>query len=246
MLSNIEGLLFDLDGTLTDYEASRDAGLLSSYEFIRSAPFSFEEFRTAYDQVILEESSHTSQKGIQLPAFENRVNRFRGLAKILNWDATSWLNGMAESYGIGRAKGATLFPGVTEALHFLASKYRLGLITEGSVETQTAQIQRHGLTRFFKTVIISGATRYHKPDLQLYQYALEKIGLQTERIVMVGDRIDWDIIPAKRLGMKTILFNSDKSLRISKMDQMYVDAVVHSHSELIELFKGITGNRACH
>ena len=36
----------------------------------------------------------------------------------------------------------------------------------------------------------------------------EKMGLDPKKIAMVGDRIDWDMVPAKKLGMQTIYFES--------------------------------------
>ena len=43
-----------------------------------------------------------------------------------------------------------------------------------------------------------------KPDPELYAVALKQAGCEPEEAVMIGDRIDNDIIPAKRLGLLTI------------------------------------------
>jgi putative hydrolase of the HAD superfamily len=44
-----------------------------------------------------------------------------------------------------------------------------------------------------------------KPDLRYYEQIVEACGVDPQQCIMVGDRIDKDIIPAKQLGMKTIL-----------------------------------------
>ena len=44
-----------------------------------------------------------------------------------------------------------------------------------------------------------------KPDARYYEEIVKAMGVEPEACIMVGDRIDKDIIPAKQLGMKTIL-----------------------------------------
>ena len=43
-----------------------------------------------------------------------------------------------------------------------------------------------------------------KPDRHIFEIALERSCCKPENAVMIGDRIDNDIVPAKQLGMKTI------------------------------------------
>ncbi len=44
-----------------------------------------------------------------------------------------------------------------------------------------------------------------KPDLRFYERIVERYGVNPRQCIMVGDRIDKDVIPAKLIGMKTIL-----------------------------------------
>jgi putative hydrolase of the HAD superfamily len=44
-----------------------------------------------------------------------------------------------------------------------------------------------------------------KPDLRFYEQIVKACGVDPKQCIMVGDRIDKDVIPAKLLGMKTIL-----------------------------------------
>ena len=43
-----------------------------------------------------------------------------------------------------------------------------------------------------------------KPDLRIFEIALKRSGCPAEYAVMAGDRIDNDIVPAKKMGMHTI------------------------------------------
>jgi FMN phosphatase YigB (HAD superfamily) len=44
-----------------------------------------------------------------------------------------------------------------------------------------------------------------KPDLRFYEQVVKACGVDPKQCIMAGDRIDKDVIPAKLLGMKTIL-----------------------------------------
>jgi FMN phosphatase YigB (HAD superfamily) len=41
-------------------------------------------------------------------------------------------------------------------------------------------------------------------DTRIFEIALERAQCKTEEAIMIGDRVDNDIIPAKALGMHTI------------------------------------------
>ena len=55
-----------------------------------------------------------------------------------------------------------------------------------------------------RIVIASAEEGVSKPDRRIFEIALERSGCKPENAVMIGDRIDNDIVPAKQLGMKTI------------------------------------------
>ena len=63
-----------------------------------------------------------------------------------------------------------------------------------------------GIAEYFEPelVISSSEKNLHKPDIRIFELALEKSGDSASESVMVGDRIDNDVKPAKQLGMKSI------------------------------------------
>ncbi|MBN1552191.1 HAD family hydrolase [bacterium] len=243
----LKGVLFDLDGTLTDYSSSSEEGLKQAYQIFHDVyPLvTLDAFFDAYKRIIAEEYPITSQTGIRNSAFNNRKTRFKHMFRVLSVENDDLLNDMAIAYGKGRVSGAALHLGVQTVLKKLSGKFRLGIITEGSVETQTAQINRHGLNKYFSSVTISGATNFHKPDLELYRIAIEDMGIQAHSIAMVGDRIDWDLLPAKKLGMVTVLFCKDCITDDVERPMKTVDACFHDFKELPGLLANLDGENAC-
>ena len=65
-------------------------------------------------------------------------------------------------------------------------------------------LERVGLLRFVQTVVTSVSCGYAKPDSEIYHLALERLALSASEVIMVGDRLDTDILGASLLGMHSI------------------------------------------
>ena len=81
--------------------------------------------------------------------------------------------------------------------------YRLGVIAHlrGLVR---AAMERDGLVPFFEVWGVSDDLGLHKPDPALFHRTLELAGVEGGRSVMVGDRLDYDMRPARAAGMHTV------------------------------------------
>ena len=53
-------------------------------------------------------------------------------------------------------------------------------------------------------IVASAEESLEKPDIRIFQLALERAGCRPDEAIMIGDRIDNDIVPAKKAGMMTI------------------------------------------
>ncbi|HEV2654591.1 MAG TPA: MFS transporter, partial [Ktedonobacteraceae bacterium] len=98
---------------------------------------------------------------------------------------------------------SSLYPDVLPTLTTLASSYRLGIVADAPVSSMEA-LRRDGLDKLFTVIAISDVVGMEKPDPRLYQYVLDKAGVRADRTVHVGNRLDLDIRPARRLGMYTV------------------------------------------
>ena len=67
-----------------------------------------------------------------------------------------------------------------------------------------AAMERDGLVGFFEVWGVSDDLGLHKPDPALFRRTLELAGVAGERTVMVGDRLDYDMRPARAAGMHTV------------------------------------------
>ena len=61
-----------------------------------------------------------------------------------------------------------------------------------------------GLLPMIDLIVASAEEGVEKPDLKIFQIALKRAKCHPENAIMIGDRIDNDIVPAKQIGMMTI------------------------------------------
>lgn len=88
-------------------------------------------------------------------------------------------------------------------LEELRGRYRLGVIANQPGEVRSA-LRRDGLHGFFEVWGVSDELGVGKPDPALFELAAKTAGVRTTAAVMVGDRLDYDVRPAKRVGMRAI------------------------------------------
>lgn len=64
----------------------------------------------------------------------------------------------------------------------------------------------------FKSQTISCNVGFRKPDARIYKMALEKNKLKPHEAIFIDDQV-WNILPANKLGIKTILYDNNKKLK---------------------------------
>jgi len=97
----------------------------------------------------------------------------------------------------------TLQNGVKENIPLLSQKYELYLATRYDFILQEKFLKYFKLEQFIK--FIKENPPAHKPNPKFFIWLLQKINKNANETLMIGDDLEIDIIPAKSLGMKTIL-----------------------------------------
>ena len=95
------------------------------------------------------------------------------------------------------------YPEAELVLSALSRRYSIGIIANQPPGTET-RLERWGLFRYISLTIASAEVGLNKLDLAIFGLATRRAGARAEEKVMIGDRIDNDITPAKTLGWKTI------------------------------------------
>ncbi|WP_436870662.1 HAD family hydrolase [Acinetobacter courvalinii] len=112
--------------------------------------------------------------------------------------------------------------------------YLIGLISNGRTRFQEHNFYALGLTEFFSSIIVSEAVGLRKPDPAIFLLSCRQLNVSPQDCTFVGDNELADIQGAKTVGMKTIFFHPDQSIR-----SLIADATLHHYINLIDLLKTI-------
>ncbi|MFB5284517.1 HAD family hydrolase [Peribacillus sp. Hz7] len=131
----------------------------------------------------------------------------RGL-KALGIDDEAFGSELAERFPAERRKKPFIYDETFTVLDELKGKYKLLLLTNGSPDLQNTKLTiTPELVPYFDEIIISGAFGRGKPDQTIFEHALERIGLNKDEVIMVGDNLMTDILGASRTGIKSVWIN---------------------------------------
>ncbi len=92
----------------------------------------------------------------------------------------------------------------SEALRALAAGYRLGVATNGIGEVQRWKLRKAGLADLFAFVVVSADVGAAKPDPSFYQAVRQVAGVPAGDIVVVGNHVARDLLPALAVGMRAV------------------------------------------
>ena len=119
-------------------------------------------------------------------------------------------------------------------LTLLKKKFPLALVSNfyGNMGEVIKEFELEGL---FEHIVESAVVGVKKPDPRIFQMGVEALGLTPADVVVVGDSFDKDILPAKKLGCRTIWIKGEEWTK-EKHDENIPEVVIESLDEIITLF----------
>jgi HAD superfamily hydrolase (TIGR01549 family) len=96
-----------------------------------------------------------------------------------------------------------LMDGINDFLKISSKQYKIGILGQYGKDFRQ-YIKEINLYKYFTFAEIQDDYKITKPDPRYFNAVLKRCKCRPEESIMVGDRIDKDIIPAKMVGMKTI------------------------------------------
>ncbi|MGH2727621.1 MAG: HAD family hydrolase [Actinomycetota bacterium] len=125
-----------------------------------------------------------------------------------------------------------LYPEALGVLRTLAGRYRLACITNHFSWVRDRAVEA-GFAELVQAWAISAELGVEKPGPAIFREALRLADTTADRAVMVGDRLDRDIAPAKALGMRTVWVLRNEAPDDPTAEQLAVpDAAVRTLDEV--------------
>lgn len=192
----IKAILFDIDNTLLDFDASVRQCLRKGLPNYREEYFEvfLQVNREMWQQI--EEGSLTYE-GLLRDRFD------RIFARIgMELDGPAFEDYFRKEL----FSGAIPVDGAMELLESLSGRYVLCAASNGPYEQQLNRLRVAGMLPYFTHLFISERVGYSKPAEAFFAHCLSTLELTPAEVLMVGDSYGSDIVGAKACGIKTCYF----------------------------------------
>ena len=184
---------FDCYGTLVDW----------LYSFRNYLGMVFREFRNIDE--LVKEFLAIEQRLIMCGKFIKYSNILKSclyeLARKLNIEVTPEV---LEGIVIAFAKSPP-FPDVYPSLKIIKNKFNIKLAILSNTERRLINITLCGMEDLFDYIITAEDVGTYKPNIDAFRKFLEILNVLPEEVLHVSAYIWYDLEPARRVGMKTLL-----------------------------------------
>ena len=184
-------LLIDADDTLWENNIYFEQATHAFITFLNHSQLTPEEVRAVLDGVerLMGYGSANFTRSL--------VETYRRLAeKDLEDEDSQYIQQLGEEI---RAHPMQLLDGVQETLNYLSPRHDLVLLTKGDLEEQKLKVERSGIERCFKQVII-----VQEKDVATYHRIAEELHVDPKQTWMIGNSPRSDINPARAAGLNAV------------------------------------------
>jgi len=104
-------------------------------------------------------------------------------------------------------EGDQLDADLAQFMQILRPRYKVGIISNAWSDARRVLDRKFNLGSYVDDAIYSAEVKLAKPDVRIFQLALERLGVRAEEAVFVDDVLE-NVQAAQSLGMKGVQFKS--------------------------------------
>jgi HAD superfamily hydrolase (TIGR01662 family) len=165
---------------------------------------------------IFEESVQTRRWSSKLDAYKNLCKNMGLETTKANIDLLTKIRDAAEAE-------TKLYPYAVPMLNQLRKQgYKTGLISNSSVFAVEWITKRTNLLNHIDYPLFSFDVGVVKPNLKFFEEMLRISACKPEETIMIGDKLNDDVTPPKKLGMNAILFRNYEQLKKELADSFQI------------------------
>ncbi|MDR2903477.1 MAG: HAD family phosphatase [Clostridiales bacterium] len=186
----IKNIIFDQGGVLVDYTPK---------DYLRANGFSEERVEALYEAVFnaplwleLDRGTYTNKEAIPVyikehPEFEKEIGQV--------------LSGSLETMLTVREDSSSFLKQLKE------EGFRIYVLSNFSADGYDYILPRFDYLNYVDEKIISAHIHMIKPEKEIYEYTVEKLGIVPEESIFIDD-VPENLLPAEALGIHTVLFTT--------------------------------------
>jgi 2-haloacid dehalogenase len=218
--------LFDLDDTLLDFKASEKLSFVRTMQELGLRD-SMDGLFAQYQAINVElwrsfEAGAVSKEVLKVERFR-RTFAANGLELDPQAASVLYLESLADT--------VVLIDGAKDVCEELSAIGEVGIITNGIEHVQKRRIASSGLGGHISFVSTSEACGFAKPDSRFFDYTANMArAFAKHEAIIIGDRLDADILGANRFGIESCWFNpgglANESEALPTCEVAHLDEVV--------------------
>jgi len=206
MAADLKAVLFDVDDTLFD----RNGAQLMVLDVIACE---FRDLFAGIDRQELVDAFLESDRVTTLEFYGDgsivdgvRVRRARMFLDLLGLDEAH-AGAIAELYVEVYPRMNAPVDGAVTVVEALASKFQLGIVSNGLPDVQYQKLETLGIRHFFGCIVLSEEFGIRKPDPAIFWHAAGLLGREPQECLYVGDSYIADVVGGKKAGLRVCWFN---------------------------------------
>ncbi|MDO8035056.1 YjjG family noncanonical pyrimidine nucleotidase [Janthinobacterium sp. SUN128] len=203
--------LFDLDDTLLDFRASEKRSFLHTMDEL-GLHEGIDALFSQYQAINIDlwkrfETGDVSKDFLKVERFRKTFT-LNGIAIDPELASRLYLDSLPDT--------VVLIDGAKQVCETLSRIGEVGIITNGVESIQNRRIAASGLGDYISFVATSEACGHAKPDVRFFEYAANMArACSKDATIIIGDRLDADILGANRYGIDSCWFNPDNMANTS-------------------------------
>jgi HAD superfamily hydrolase (TIGR01549 family) len=205
----LKAVLFDLDDTLFDHRySSREALSVLLREYSPDlGNVAMDELEVVNLEIL--NTVHVEVLAGTLTPDEARVKRFGLLLRNYGLEPSpKELDSVAANYRSSYQLSRRATPGAIPLLHALRNRgLKTAIVTNNLVDEQMDKLRHCKLLELINCIVISEEAGYIKPDVRIFETALERLQCDPHETIMIGDSWDNDILGAQAAGIPAVWYN---------------------------------------
>lgn len=228
-MPHFEGILLDLDNTLYNYEITHNVALEEAIFLVSTTLLEdFATIKKFFELARIEINSELKETA----ASHNRLLYFQRMFELMELNPLDHSLQVYQCYWDKFIEHLKVFEHVYDFLESVQEK-KICILTDLTAHIQFRKIKKLGLDKYCRYMVTSEEAGREKPHPYMFLLAAHKLGLSIDRVCMIGDNYEKDILGAKRVGIEAFWFNPENK-------QIQLPVKVNSftqYSELMELIK---------